>query len=34
LDGKCQAVNPNGFIGVPRALKVFSQVKKMKRNEM
>jgi hypothetical protein len=26
LDGKCQAVNPNGFIGVPRALKVFSQI--------
>ncbi|KAG1156532.1 hypothetical protein G6F37_007520 [Rhizopus arrhizus] len=26
LDGKCQAVNPNGFIGVPRALKVFSRI--------
>jgi hypothetical protein len=25
-DGRCQAVNPTGFYGVPRLLKVFSQV--------
>lgn len=24
-DGRCQAVNPNGFFGIPRALKVFPQ---------
>ncbi|KAI8979974.1 hypothetical protein BDB01DRAFT_837012 [Pilobolus umbonatus] len=24
-DGRCQAVNPNGFYGIPRLLKVFSQ---------
>ncbi|ORE01228.1 hypothetical protein BCV72DRAFT_81964 [Rhizopus microsporus var. microsporus] len=26
-DGRCQVVNPNGFFGIPCALKVFPQVK-------
>ncbi|KAG1451182.1 hypothetical protein G6F56_008152 [Rhizopus delemar] len=32
-DGRCQAVNPNGFFGIPRALKVFPQIMAIYNNE-
>lgn len=30
-DGRCQAVNHTGFYGIPRLLKVFTQVRETKR---
>jgi hypothetical protein len=30
-DGRCQAVNHTGFYGIPRLLKVFTQVKEKQR---